>query len=304
MTHRVLVAGAPRSGTTWVAEMLATAAETAFVHEPDNHRLWPAAALAKAGLGRQPALDTVPPKPAYDDLWLDAFAAIDNQERPGWVARKAAIKAVPDTVLDDLVRGRTSNRTRTARLALRRAPLAPRRPDAGTVVVKSVHSSFCLPRVAAGADAVVVVLRDPRNAVASWIEMGWQVPRYEDDPGVTERVIEPAALIPPPRNNPTTDTAWAYGLLDHSLRRAAAAHPTWVTVEHEDLCDDPSAMFEDVFERAGLAWSPASDEALRASDQAGTGYRTTRVAAEQRDRWKKRLTAEQIAAIEAVLERF
>ena len=38
---RVLVAGLPRSGTTWVGEVLGRTAGARYLHEPDNHLVRP-----------------------------------------------------------------------------------------------------------------------------------------------------------------------------------------------------------------------------------------------------------------------
>ena len=304
MTHRVLVAGAPRSGTTWVAETLATAADTAFVHEPDNHRLWPIAALAKEGIGTHPALTLDDDLPVYDALWENAYAGGDNQARPGWFARKAAIKGVPKSVTEALVRGQYSSATTAAKQLFRAAPKAPPRPNAGHVVVKSVHSAFALERNAQGADVVVVVRRDHRNAVASWLDLGWLVPRYEKEPNFAERVLGPADLEPPARGSATVENAWAYALLHHGFTSAAAKHPEWIVVEHEDLCDDVVGNFGTLFEQAGLPWSDATTNKLVEGDKAGDGYKTNRVAADQRDRWRKRLDERQVAEVASVLARF
>ena len=51
---RVLVAGLPRSGTTWVGEVLGRTAGARYLHEPDNHLLRPEAWWAKRRLGPYP----------------------------------------------------------------------------------------------------------------------------------------------------------------------------------------------------------------------------------------------------------
>jgi hypothetical protein len=49
---RLLVAGVPRSGTSWVGQALACAEGARSVGEPDNEDNFPYAIQAKAGLGR------------------------------------------------------------------------------------------------------------------------------------------------------------------------------------------------------------------------------------------------------------
>ncbi|MGI9603597.1 MAG: sulfotransferase [Acidimicrobiales bacterium] len=302
MGARILVAGPPRSGTTWVAELLAAGEPVWSVHEPDNHRLWPSAVVAKAGRGRQPVIADGDGALQYRALWVAASQGADNRAKPGIYARKAALKAVGTRVVDRLVIGNGALRHEAALHVLAAAPKAKPRSDSRPVVVKTVHANFSLEFVAEHFDRVVLVRRDPRNAVASWLGLGWSVPRYEGDPGVMERVVEPAGLVPPARHEPTVDTAWAYALLDHQVEAMSRAHPEWLTVHHEQLCDDPLAELERLYHHAGLTWNAKVGAAVVATDREGAGYATRRKRSEQRDRWKKRLTDDQVKLIEQTLD--
>src|SRR4051794_14190277 len=75
---RVLIAGLPRSGTTWIARMLASCEHTVLVSEPDNPNDDPFA-LRKRKLpgGYYTALDPTDEAPVFERLWREAF------ERPG-----------------------------------------------------------------------------------------------------------------------------------------------------------------------------------------------------------------------------
>ncbi len=303
--HAVVVAGAPRSGTTWVAEILSSAPKTSYCHEPDNHSLWPLALLAKSGLGRQPALDMFEQADLHDRVWNLALGLADNTEKPGWALRKAALRAVSPEISDDILAGRSTKATKAAKLALAMAPTPKPRPIAGPIVVKTVHAGFCLERVAATAGGpVVVVVRNPRNGIASWLGLEWKVHRFESDPRVRGRVLPWLGATPPPPGDHITDTAWTYGLLDASLRRMAFENPEWMIVEHEDLSEDPIEGFRAIFEHSQLEWTPEIEKKISDGDKKGTGYKTTRVRADLRHAWKTRLTDPQIETVEEVLRQF
>src|SRR5205823_1469687 len=70
----ILVAGLPRSGTTWVGEVLGHTAGARYLHEPDNHLLRPEAWWAKRGLGPYPELAPEQDAPGYEQLWALAFS--------------------------------------------------------------------------------------------------------------------------------------------------------------------------------------------------------------------------------------
>ncbi len=318
MPSPVLVAGPPRSGTTWVAETLAAHPETRLVHEPDNHRLWPAAVIAKAGLGRHPVLSAEPDQSysqaretaAFEALWRDAAAGVDNQAlgadgkghglRIGWRLRRGALSTMRSAWVDSLLAGSTSFGGGIVTAIAHIAPKPPLHP-APHLVIKSVQATFALEYVSRLIESpVVIVRRDPRNAVASWLDLGWTIPRYEDDPGIRSAILDPAGIVPPPQGSPATELAWAYSLLDFGMATAAARNPGWVTANHEDLCDDPVDGFRSICEATGLPWSNDIEASLSDSDAQGDGYATTRIRSEQRNRWQSRLDDSQLADIAAV----
>ena len=73
--NRILVAGVPRSGTTWLAHALAATTGSRLAHEPDNPAFHPGAAEAHALYGGYAAPHTGERWPAYELLWDQAFSA-------------------------------------------------------------------------------------------------------------------------------------------------------------------------------------------------------------------------------------
>ena len=88
------------------------------------------------------------------------------------------------------------------------------------------------------------------------------------------------------------------------MHEATARHPEWVGVRHDVLCVDPTTSVRALVAEVGLDWGPATEEFLTESDREGSGYHTQRKAEEQPDRWRKRLTGEQVDTILATLARF
>lgn len=289
---RVLVTGVARSGTSWVGQAFARAPRTAYVHEPDNRELDRYAGVAKRGLGVYgfyPVLAPGESAPAYATLWDLAF-------RGGWPdgvawrgARRLAEAAPPALHIAGL--------TRLARLAARRPPAREH------VVVKSVHCPMSLEWVAAHTGAAVVVVRRPvPEMVASWVERGFVPYPLDTIPQARERWLEPLRLPAPPAEPLIARLAWTAAVLDAIVDSTAAAHPEWVRVDHPDLCTAPAPRFRELFERVGVPWGEAVERFLVESDQAGSGYATQRVAAEERDKWRRRLSDADAAAVVEVVE--
>jgi hypothetical protein len=304
----LLVAGAPRTGTTWIAQVLSHAEGVAWINEPDNE--WPNtyALKAKLTLGRFPALTEKDAAPrAYQELWRRSFAGLRQGRYQQALAWKLDQK---DRTMQGLWRAMCDHANprldpRLRLLAwLARPPATPL--GAERVMVKSVHAPLALEWISARMrPRILVVLRHPFSVIASWLELGWGGCAMETDPRVRERFAQRWGL-------PQLDAgasrlqrlAWEAGLFTCALREGADSHDDWLSVSHEDLCADPIVRFRSLLERVGYPWSPAVEDFLHESDRPGEGWSGYRVAAEQPERWRRRLDVDQIREAWSVLSRF
>ncbi len=289
---RVLIAGIPRSGTTWVGRVLGMAENTQYVHEPDNHHVRPEAWSAKRHLGSYPKLVPGEAAPEYGALFETAFA---GGCRPSLRYTSARIVH------------------RVAPGSLRRAgPLASSRPPVPAfgnvprnVVVKSVFCARSLEWLAERfAPTVVVLRRHPFAVIASWEKLGWDG-FLDRNPHAVEHCADVFGVGPPRRSSPWIDrAAWHCGYLSSLLDQAVARHPEWLVVGHETLCARPAARFRALGQALGLGWTEAAESFLSASNRRGLGYSTNRVWAEEVDGWRTKLPPGDQERVVAVLEQF
>jgi hypothetical protein len=304
----LLVAGAPRTGTTWIAQVLSRAEGVAWINEPDNE--WPNtyALKAKRSLGRFPVLaegDRAPQ--AYEQLWRRSLAGFRQgryQEALAWKLDRR------DRTVQELWRAmcdhadpRISPRLRLLTW-LARPPSVPDR--AGQVLVKSVHAPLALEWIGALLHPrMLIVTRHPLNVIASWLELGWGGCALETNPQILGRRGDQWGL---PRIGAEASTlmrlSWEAGLFATALGEAARRHPEWIVASHEDLCLDPGGGFRALFARTGLTWTDAADAFLQEANRPGEGWSGYRVAAEQPERWRRRLTRPQLEEIWSVLSGF
>ncbi|HEV7689059.1 MAG TPA: sulfotransferase [Acidimicrobiia bacterium] len=309
-TGRILVIGPPRSGTTWVEQVLGRAAGARVVHEPDNETCSPFALRAKTSLGRFPVLgpsDAAPP--AYFDLWSRAFEGVGRAATARWLTAKALLRTA-DGDLDaafDQRQHRFSTRLRmiSALASLPPAPLAER-PGEQPVLVKSVHASLAAEWVAARwRPKVVVVLRQPLNIIASHVALGWG-PSDLDSHALLLGAMGEGARMPAirPDATPLQRLAWQIGVFVSALERAVQRYPGWLVVSHDELCRDPAAGFSSLCAALGVPWTADAADLLAASDRPGKGLETRRVAAEQPGNWSRELTVAQVDEALEVLSAF
>jgi len=296
---RLLIVGVPRSGTTWVGETLGAAAGAVYVNEPDgDHDPW--AYRARRGLPAGRRLRPGDPAPDLGRLWDGAFA---GGRRPRAVRARAARYLYASTSIDERweswLGGRESGRLRLA--AALAAPLEAE-PGASAVVVKTVRAELSVEWVVERCrPTVLVVERDPRNVLASWVELGFVRDPREAEPLAALAAAEWGVTPPDLHGSLLTRQAFTYAVRAAVLRDALDRHPDWHVVAHEDLCRAPEEGFAQLADRLGLEWDAAARQHLARTDREGTGYTTDRRAEQQPDRWRSRLAPAQVDEITAVL---
>jgi hypothetical protein len=299
---RLLIAGVPRSGTTWIGQALGRTDGSIYVHEPDGDHD-PFAFRARLGHSVAPALAAGDVDADYHRLFAGAFA---GGRYAGTLRDKAARRIYGGVPIEDRWRawldGRVSPRLRlVSTLAVPRVAV----PGEHNVIVKSVRSELAMEwLVAQFQPRVLLVERNPLNVLASWIELEY-VRDSREAAAVAVHAQARWGIEPPAATEPRlVHQTFEYGVLACALRDAAAKHDDWTVAHHEQLCGDPVAEFRALADTLGLVWNDAASAFVTESDREGTGYQTNRRATEQPDRWRARLDDEQVATIRSTLERF
>lgn len=303
----ILVAGAPRTGTTWVANVLSRARGVAWINEPDREWPHPYALKAKLRLGQYPILeegDRVPRE--YGVLWARTFAGFRQSRLQQALARRLGGEEAPVGelwhALCNHIRPSISARLRLV-TSLARPPSS--RAYGTRILAKSVNAPLALEWVAAAfRPSVVVVLRHPLNVIASWVDLGWGGCDLHTNPTIRRRMADRWGL---PELGPTPSTverlAWEVGLFTSAVRDGAERHGDWLVASHEDLCVHPEDGFRSLYERLGLEWSGRTELVLYQTNRPGTGWDLTRIAVEQPGLWRTRLSPDQVREASSVLSR-
>jgi hypothetical protein len=294
---RIVVTGVPRSGTSWVSGILATAPHTAVVNEPD-YPDYPSGDFSVEELGVYPVLAPRSPAPRYELMWDVAFSG-GFPDQP--LTRRAgkALVALPQSVRLPIVR--------TAARMVRRM-----RPPPDNCVVKTVHAQFAIEWIAARYHPIVIVVRrNLLSVIGSWLQLGfvpYAIPtpfELADHPVIKHEYLEPLSLDSPAPNTPMLhQVAWHVGLLSLGLERGIARHPDWIVVSHEELCQRPLEGFHELFSRSGLSWTGAVERELHRLDKPGSGVVPQRVARDRIDSWKATLSAQQVDEATRILQPF
>ncbi len=306
MTGRpVVIAGLPRSGTTWTMQALAASPGVRHVLEADNEDKAAEAVHGKARLGRYPALAPGDVDPAYHRLWEWILGGAFRTRRSR-LGRTLLGPGGTERIFD----GRRDLAATAAGLVAanpRPGYVPPGQSAPDRVVAKSIHLPLALEWLddAFPVD-VLVLLRHPANVLASWMTVNLKDARnatLETRPEIRARFVDRWG-VPLPGDDPVERMSWRIGLLLAALEEAVGRHPTWHVRVHEALCVDPVAAFRGLYDDLGLAWTGASERFLVEHDQPGEGFVVSRVSSELADAWMRKLDDGQVATLRRVLSWF
>lgn len=294
---RILVAGIARSGSSWVIDALRATPGTKCWYEPDNIDADPMGKkpVGSSGFGPYPMISPGDDGGVHKNLWDVIYKGRVPVARRGNLLMPLAkpLMKLPKPILHPLFRVGT-------------AIFAAMPGGSDRVAVKSVFTAFCLDWLAQQYDLKVVVLqRNPLSIVASWRDL--KIPLF--DLSTRPRLIKEYGdryIGDPPKEEDSelTKIAWQIGLVTMAMGDSLDRHPEWLLVDHEDLCVEPVAKFKILCERLSIPWSEGVEHFLDSSNRPGEGFEPIRVTSEQIDKWRKRLTAEEVEEISGVLSRF
>lgn len=283
----VIVAGFPRSGTSWLAKSLSFAHDFTYYREPDNFDRVPEAEERFRWLYLTGERDD----PAYRDLMTRACT--------GQVATRFTMREDPGPLIATLRIGR--------RLAERFPVLFFRKRH---VLVKLVNASLNLAWFSANLPEArqLFVVRHPCGQFESWKRLGW-----EPDPHLlltnarllADHLQPFADLIAGARTFwERAGALWAATV--HVVHRQTQSDGGRLIVAYEWLCADPVPRFQDLYRRLDMTWTPAAERFIRTSDSETDGrtYSLRRPTATQIDKWKRGLSPDDVEACRRFVEPF
>jgi hypothetical protein len=301
----ILVLGAPRSGTTWLAKIIDSHPDVLYRHEPDDVApgpLGPTEAAVPALLetwfrGRHPR--TVGKRPFFRKSWQSIPAR--------WLRTVLATAAAASSHLPKPLRWPAS---------LPVPDLAHRPP--ARIVLKSVR---WLPGAAILAETMphsrtIFILRHPCGQVASLMR-GTREKRFElrhkganSLPFAREPAVAYAAACGIDEPHFATlpvaaQYAWSWRATNEPAYARLAARANVLVIRYEDLCAAPVTWAQSVFRFAGLGWNrQTSDFVARSSTYQGDSgyYGVMRNAPDNAGRWRQTMSGIDQREVYAVVE--
>ena len=267
MKTPIYLAGLPRTGTTWIASVLAATAGTAYFHEPFNYRnVEESAPFAMRYLR---AGELAPEFAAYCERCFSG-----RQRHRSVIGRQPKWR--------------------------RRLPFWP-----GRILIKDVHSLLALDWIDRRfGPRIVIVLRHPMAFADSWHRMAGDNSEQAIDRLLTQPALLEDYLRPFESHIRSMDDFWSrigayWGACYYVVLQQQRNHPEWIAVRHEDFFEDTTKRFRELCSRLDLAWTARTEGYLLKSNASDSGelYVPQRILAKEKDKWRKALNSQQMEAI-------
>jgi hypothetical protein len=244
----IFVTGAPRSGTSFVGNILSWPLSVDQIFEPTDP------VVGMPGIDRR----YIYLRPhAHEDDHAQLLARIFDYD--------IAYRSPPPVPEDNwITRGRKRLLGPRGAFHLRLAKLNPFHKCA---VIKDPDGCLLTEYLAMKHGVrPVICLRHPTAFVASYIHHGfpWDLPDLAGQPALIEDYFGgDASIFDLGPSDRVAGAAVLWLALNRVLLAQRDRHPDWVVVVHEELCKAPIATFHRLFEQLDLPWSSRVERAIR-----------------------------------------
>jgi hypothetical protein len=312
-SHVILILGAPRSGTSWIAKIFDSHPDVLYRHEPDT--------VLRAETF--PWMCTEADVPSFKEearAYLRKLMDVTTLKSAGSLPifcksyRGRRVEQLRSTLIYSLRALDAIPRTRkfTRQIAIPdyfdRLDLSDLR-----VLIKSVSSRG---RAGLFAEAlpgakVIFILRDPFGQVASMLR-GVTLGKFEEEVPMGEVLQTPQATeygltFDRFKSLPIIERlTWNWAVLNEKAINDLAAVPTARVLRYQDITADPIGTSQLLFEFVGLAWHPQAEAFIRRSTTYNGReryYNVLKNTTAAMNRWRSELTPDDQRRIRAIVQR-
>jgi hypothetical protein len=302
LTGLILVLGAPRSGTTWLAKIIDSHPDVLYRHEPDTTLPGPSVLTPDAlrpllaGWATQTGARTVTKRPYFKKSW-----------QPGWARVLRTLLATTVSAAERMPRPfRAMASLRIPDLGARTAPRVAFKSigwaEGAAILAQTLPDS-----------RTILILRHPCGQVSSVMRGNRQL-RFDLRTEGTDMAFDEARAIrfaaswgiPASAFQALTYAAkyaWGWRAFNEPTYAALAAQPNVQIVLYEALCADPGAQTRRIMGFAGLDWNRQTEDFVaRSSAYRGEAgyYAVFRNAVAAAEAWRDTMPPADQAAVRLV----
>tara|TARA_B100000315_G_scaffold260719_1_gene324417 strand:+ start:10335 stop:11336 length:1002 start_codon:yes stop_codon:yes gene_type:complete len=311
LSQPIFIAGTPRSGTTWVANVLEQARNTRLIKEPDNEKYSFLALWWKNNHHRFPFSEINNENPGFAKFYAEIFkgnylpnrTVLNNTLLFLFGFTKAKTEKLIQEKEAKLMLGSHHYSVSRSFIYINRLLnlfSLQRWKYYDRLVVKSVHSCLLLPLISElYKPKMLLIFRHPANVVASNLKLGLHDGNRKlyMRPEIINSYLHPFLEKINELNDPLEFQGLQVGIFYYIWEKWLQMNPSWITINHEELCINPVESFKLLYEKLNLPWSVKVEEYITNQNKEGEGFTTQRLAENEINKWKTTLKKDQIEKI-------
>jgi len=282
---KILLVSLPRSGSSWIATILANAENSYLVYEPDNIKVTLRAIFLKKYIKVYPFLKADDKEKKYYKLFNFVF---NDLKYPKNICREFLH-----------INGQKVLRRLTGKRSVQLFRYSEGNPK--IKIVKSVHCGLALEFLMGNFEfQPVILLRHPASLARSFlsmdlIEAGEDFSTYKglfEDFGLDQNDTGLKNI-----KSSLNRIGFKIGLFYSYFSRMIEKYPGIILIRHEDFLDDPENAFAELYAKLGLNWSTRVTDFIHSTDNHGTGFQINRERAKEKDKWRGYFSESQLDEI-------
>ncbi len=317
----ILIAGLPRSGTTWIGEIISTDKNIRYYYEPDNEKTNSYAYYFKKTVHRFPfRLAESNDNDDYYYLWKNAFSGIPLRKLNTLLFRLFYKQKVPGIETDignktgfiytnqemkDVNNGTWNipfKQEEYRMLAMLAKMFIRKNPSKFKyqIVIKSVHSPLCLEWIDFNfGPKMVIVLRNPFALYASYkrLFMPDAFRNILSQDNLKSFMRDKLGINLIPRSGINEEAIFQIILVYKILANQLKANKHWYFISHDRLCFNPVEQYKKLYSNLGLHFDSAVENKLNDLNTSGGGFIPKRIGKDQPMKWKKELIQKEVDLI-------
>jgi hypothetical protein len=147
---------------------------------------------------------------------------------------------------------------------------------------------------------LVIVFRHPANIIASYIRMKSEDGNRDifEQPDLKRDFLQPYMHQLEELRSPLSLMGFQIAIFYYYWENTVLKNSETLFLEHEDLCIQTEEKFKKIYESLDLEWNDRIASYIQKHNKEGEGYEINRIARNELDKWKIKLTSAQIKEIQ------
>lgn len=291
----IIILGFPRSGSTWISEVLNHDSELVYNHEPDNEITSFLGLTLKSNMSRFPYLTSKDQNPNFKKLFSLALSRDIKTLRD--YRNQALFKFFrynKEKIQQNLKEINTANsKDHFLYHILSNAVIGQKIKSRS--LIKSVHALLAFEFLDHHFDFIPIITnRHPLNVFSSYVSM--KLPDANRKLYKKKQLLRRLDIDHSISSNYSNEfqSGFQMGVFQQYISEITDKYNHIIEINYENFIEDPIENYKELFNQLDLDFNSNDKNFILSKFKDGKGYTTSRIPSKQKEIWKSRLNTRQI----------